>query len=103
MSSSPPPNSVTLHIGQAVAWPSAPMGVAQIAELRTRRVRICYPCKNGRIRQPVVAIATILRQPLLFQLSNPFDRAIVKGSSRTYTLNGHGNGAGSGHAKGGVS
>lgn len=64
------------------------MGIAQISELRPRRVRICYPCKNGRIRQPVVSIAMIARQPPVFNFNNVLNRAIVKRSARTYPLNG---------------
>lgn len=82
-----PPKSVTFRIGQAVSWRSAPMGLAQICELRRRRVRICYPCKNGRIRSPIVSIAALLREPLLIPLENPFNRALLpRPRERTFEL-----------------
>lgn len=77
MNGLPPPAKLVLHVGQAVAWPAAPMGIAQISELRRKKVRICYPCKNGRIRQPVVSVAEVHRQQLLFAMHNPFDRGVV--------------------------
>jgi len=61
------------------------MGIAQICELRRSRVRICYPCKNGRIRQPIVSAAKLMREPLLIPMENPFNRAVLP-RERTFNL-----------------
>jgi len=81
--------TITLAVGQAIPWPPAPMGIAQIAELRRRRVMLVYPFKNGRIAHPLVSVDDLARllehSPLLFALNNPFNRA-VRGRTRTYAL-----------------
>jgi hypothetical protein len=55
------------------------MRIAQVEEVRRKRARIVYPCKNGRLRFPLVAIETLQRlieqEPLMPGLHNPFKRA----------------------------
>lgn len=75
-------DTITLRVGQVVPWPAAPMGFAQISDLRRSRVTLCYPFKrSGRVARPVVRVdqvAKLLRDaPLLFPLHNPFDRGVL--------------------------
>jgi hypothetical protein len=79
--------TVTLSIGQAIPWPKAPGGIAQVCELRRRNVRIIYLTHRGRPRfriLPAVNVARLMRaMPLMFELHNPFDRG-VRPQSKTY-------------------
>ena len=78
--------TLTLSVGQAVPWPPAPLGIAQVADLRRSRVRLCYPSKNGRMRYPVVRVADLAKHgALLFDLSNPFNRGVLP-RSRTFPI-----------------
>jgi len=84
--------TITLHLGQAVPWRAAPAGIAQISELRRKRVEICYLqlCRKGpRIRRvvlPVSAIDRLIRDfPLLFPNDNLYRRGIVP-RQKTYVL-----------------
>jgi hypothetical protein len=67
---------VTLSIGQAVTWPPAPSGIAQIVDLRRTRVRIVYRTKHGRTRYANPRVRDLTIAPLLFEMHNPFDRGI---------------------------
>ena len=68
-----------------MAWAPSPIGIAQVEELRRTRVRICYRRKNGRFRHPIVRISQIAREPLLFAIHNPFNRAVTT-KEKTFTL-----------------
>lgn len=74
-------DDVTFSIGQVVPWPPAPMGMAQVSELRRSKVQLSYPFKNGRIARPLVNADKLahLQQnlPLLFRLHNIYNRGIV--------------------------
>ncbi len=77
-------SSITLRVGQVIPWPAAPMGMAQITELRRSKVRIVYPHKHGRRRsvaQPIVAAAKVAElltnSPLIFQMENLYQRGVV--------------------------
>jgi hypothetical protein len=83
----PPTKTITLARGQAVAWRASPNGIAQIEELRRKRVRLVYRTKRGTYRRPVVDVARAVADQLLFDLHNPFNRADVS-RSRTYRLDG---------------
>lgn len=81
--------SVSWQIGQAVRWPWAPGGVAQIVELRRSTVRLFYAHGTGLARQPIVDAIELARiqetmTPLL-PLSNPYGRAILKRRSKVFT------------------
>jgi hypothetical protein len=72
------PHGITFSIGQAVYWPAAPMGIAQVEELRRTTVRLCYPCKSGRVRHPIVRADKLARLgTLLLTLDNPFSRGVI--------------------------
>lgn len=76
--------TITLSIGQVVAWKAAPHGFAQVIEFRRTRIRICYRCKNGNMRFAIVRAADVCLEQYLFEMSNPFDRGqIVR--SKTFT------------------
>lgn len=85
----PTDEAITLQLGQAVYWPSSPVGFAQVSEFRRKKVQLCYRRKNGTFARPVVAVvelAAILRgAPLLFRLHNPFDRG-VRPRAKTFQL-----------------
>ena len=70
--------TVTLQIGQVVPWGHAPMGLAQICDLRRRNVTLCYPNSRGNIRRPSIRARDLyqimLTQPLLLNLHNVYDR-----------------------------
>lgn len=74
-------NSITFSIGQVVPWPAAPMGFAQVADLRRTKVQLCYPFKNGRIARPTVTADALAKlqdcAPLMFALHNPFNRGVI--------------------------
>jgi hypothetical protein len=76
---------VTLRIGQAIEWPRAAGGIAQIQELRRLNVRIVYLCRNGRVRYRLLRAADAARRPLLFQLENPLNRGVVA-KSKTFRV-----------------
>ncbi len=66
-----------ITVGQAVPWRPSPCGFAQICELRRTRVRLCYPCKNGRTRFALVRARDVASQQLLFEMANPFNRGQI--------------------------
>ena len=84
-------STITIRIGQVVPWPSAPMGFAQVSDLRRKKVEICYPFKNGRIARPIVRVAELamlmhreqVQQP--FPFHNPFHRAL-RPKSKAYEV-----------------
>lgn len=77
-------NSITLQIGQAVTWPASPTGYAQIEDLHRRKVTVGYQAKH-RWRRRRVRVDQLAQEPLLFELINPFGRALRK-RARTYPL-----------------
>ena len=77
---------ICLQVGQAVAWAAAPGGIAQIEELRRRRVRLVYRCKNGKHRHPVIRVEQVAQLPaLLIPMVNPLDRGVLP-RSKSYEL-----------------
>jgi hypothetical protein len=46
--------TIEFKTGQAVLWPPAPGGLAQIVELRRSTVRLFYRCRSGLVRLPIV-------------------------------------------------
>lgn len=77
----PDDNVVSFRVGQAVPWPASPFGIAQVAELRRTCVRICYPCKTGRLRQPIVRardLAELQRASPVLPLPNPLNRGVIE-------------------------
>lgn len=89
-SSAAPAGRITLRLGQAVAWPKAFEGIAQVAELRRTRVRLVYLTKHRRTRHRTLSVAELAaiqaRQPLLFDLpDNPFNRGVIP-KTKTYPL-----------------
>ncbi|MGB7158153.1 MAG: hypothetical protein WBD40_08815 [Tepidisphaeraceae bacterium] len=73
------PDDIKFQVGQAVPWPAAPMGIAQVEELRRTTVRLCYPCKTGRVRHPIVRADKLARLGrLLLKLDNPFSRGVIQ-------------------------
>jgi len=66
--------TMTLTVGQAVAWRPSPSGFAQICELRRTKVRICYRTKHGKTRFALVKAEAVCVEQLLFQMDNPFNR-----------------------------
>jgi hypothetical protein len=81
---------ISITLGQAIHWAPAASAVAQVVELRRRKVRICYPCKNGRLRFPVVSVDRVAKSiettPLLPVMHNPFGRAIRRQQIRTFEI-----------------
>ena len=84
------PSKITFTVGEAVPWRAAPCGVAQIAELRRTRVRLCYPTKKGTIRFALIHAQElanrIRKEPLLLAIQNPFNRGIMR-RSKEFLLN----------------
>ena len=73
--------AVEFTVGQAVPWPRAPDGVAQVEELLRTNVGILY-ARRGRLCRARVAAAELARAcaaaPLLPGVpDNPFRRAVV--------------------------
>lgn len=52
---------VAFSVGQPVAWPPAPLGAAQVEELRRSCVRLVYRCDTGTLRRPVVPAAELAK------------------------------------------
>ena len=86
-----PREAVTLATGQVVPWPPAPLGWAQVVELRRTRVRLLYRCRTGRIRQPVTKAADLAellakeQEPTL-PLTNPFGRAAMGRAAKEFEI-----------------
>jgi len=81
--------SITLSLGQPVPWKPAADQIAQVCELRRRKVMLVYPCKNGLMRFPVVKpqrIAEALSTNPLIPMHNPFNRAIRRPKEKVYAL-----------------
>jgi hypothetical protein len=85
--------AITLHLGQPIEWPAAPLGIAQVDELRRVNVRILYACKTGRILRPIVHPSDIARHqgrlpqpPLFAAIENPFNCGILHRKEKTYTI-----------------
>jgi hypothetical protein len=66
-----------LRVGQAVPWSPAPDRFAQIVELRRTRIRLFYKTRNGFPRFATVAARRVVQEQMLFELDNPFDRAVM--------------------------
>jgi hypothetical protein len=85
-----PLKEVTFHVRQAVAWPFAPLGIAQIEELRRRTVRLWYRCRTGTERRPIVnaeklaAVQAEQRSPIL-PIKDPFARGALP-REKTYAI-----------------
>ena len=74
----------TLTIGDVVAWPSSPSGLAQVDELRRKKVRLVYRTKGGKFRYATVSVAELCGPGPLFEMKNLFGRAAFP---RTKTFN----------------
>jgi hypothetical protein len=76
----------TFTTGQAVPWPAAPLGFAQVAELHRSRLVLTYN-RGRRVVHPVVSVSRIVRlarqRPLLLALDNPYGRGLVR-KTKTY-------------------
>lgn len=79
------PKTIKYSRGTSVRWPPAPLGFAEVVELRRTCVRLYYITKSGRERQPIVSasrVEEIQRHPgddhqLPLPLFNFFNRAFV--------------------------
>lgn len=89
----PPPSgfisAVTFTVGQAVPWPAAPDGVAQVEELCRVNVVLLYP-RGARLCRRRVRAAELARlctaAPLLPGVpDNPFCRGIARRRSKQFT------------------
>lgn len=83
-------NTVTLSIGQVIPWPHAPMGVAQIDELRRCNVQLWYAFKTGRVARPVVSaavVAGLLRKPsTLLPMHNLLGKPIARPRTKSFKI-----------------
>lgn len=72
---------VTFAVGQAVSYPPAPDGLAQVDGLLRRRVDVIY-CRDGATCRRRVRAADLAvwqdTHPLLFTVFNPFARAVPR-------------------------
>jgi hypothetical protein len=80
---------VTFTVGQAVPWPAAPDGVAQVEELCRVNVVLLYPrgARLCRRRVRAVELARLCEAaPLLPGVpENPFRRGIARRRSKQFT------------------
>lgn len=85
----------TFTTGHTVPWPAAPLGWAQIVELRRTKVRLCYRCRNGRLRFPIIAARALAERTAAAQdpplpLFNPIGRGGMGKRKEFGTVGTHG-------------
>jgi hypothetical protein len=78
--------TIRLRIGQAVQWPPAPDGVAQIEEILRRRVRLVYRTRRGTLRHPLARPEHLMRRPMLLEVHNPLGRAIGRPREKEFVI-----------------
>lgn len=86
-----PRQTIKLRTGQTVPWPPAPLGWAQVIELRRSTVRLHYRCRSGRVRQPVAPVTRVAQlqaaaKELLLPLPNPFGRAAMGKAEKEFEV-----------------
>lgn len=83
------PDTVTFRIGQTVVWTRAPSGLAQVEELRRKRMTLLYRrgARICRCQARVTAVAALQRDcPTLFQMpENMLGRGVLK-REKTYRI-----------------